>query len=73
MHLKRWGVPITRRKKKTRVKPRQHWKQKKSEWLLARQKENTKINDSKIEYIQFEHSTEDQRLIDNILRRPIIG
>jgi len=48
-------------------------KPKKSEWLKARQAENTKINDSKIEYIEFERSTEDQRLVSSILCRSIIG
>lgn len=35
--------------------------------------ENNRINDKQIEYVEFEHSTEDQRLISNILRMPIIG
>jgi len=48
-------------------------KPKKSEWLKARQAKNTKINDSKIEYIKFERSTEDQRLVSSILCRSIIG
>jgi len=48
-------------------------KPKKSEWLKVRQKENTKVNDEHIEYIKFVHSTEDQRLIDNLLKRAIIG
>jgi len=48
-------------------------KPKKSEWLKARQAENTKVNDEHIEYVEFEHSTEDQKLVDNLLKRPIIG
>ena len=45
----------------------------KSEWLKAKQEENTKINDEYIEYVEFTHSTEDQRLVDNLLKLPIIG
>lgn len=41
--------------------------------LVARIKENTRINDTKIKYVNFERSTEDQKLVDNILSRPIIG
>ena len=41
--------------------------------FLARQKENTRINDEHIQYIKFENTTEDQRLVDNILCRPLIG
>ena len=41
--------------------------------FLAKQKENTRINNEHITYIKFTHSTEDQRLVDNILCRPIIG
>jgi len=48
-------------------------KPKKSEWLKAKQKENTKVNDEHIEYIRFERGTEDQRLVDNLLKRAIIG
>jgi len=46
-------------------------KPKKSEWLKARQAENTRINDEHIEYIQFERSTEDQRLVSSILCRNV--
>jgi len=48
-------------------------KPKKSEWLKAKQKENTKVNDEHIEYIRFVRGTEDQRLVDNLLKRAIIG
>jgi len=41
--------------------------------FLAKQKENTRVNDKYIQYIKFEHSTEDQKLVDNLLSRPIIG
>jgi len=41
--------------------------------FLAKQRENTRINDEHIQYIRFENTTEDQRLVDNILCRPLIG
>jgi len=48
-------------------------KPKKSEWLKARQKENSRVNDEHIEYIRFVRGTADQRLVDNLLKRAIIG
>ena len=44
--------------------------------LLAQRAINTKINNNKdhgIKYIDFYNSTEDQKLVINILSRPIIG
>ena len=41
--------------------------------FLARQKENTRINDEHIQYIRYVNTTEDQKLVDNILCRPLIG
>jgi len=41
--------------------------------LIAKMKENTRINNDKIQYIKFEHATGDQKLVDNLLNRPIIG
>ena len=41
--------------------------------FLAKQKENTRINDEHIQYIKFENTTEDQKLVVNILSRPIVG
>ena len=41
--------------------------------FLAKQRENTMINNKYIQYVRFEYSTEDQKLIDNLLSRPIIG
>jgi len=74
--LARWGVAIRKHggpripKEKKLIK---RYKRRFSPELQAKIRENTRINDSKIEYVSFEHSTEDQRLIDNILNRPIIG
>jgi len=41
--------------------------------LKAKMKENSRINDKYIKYVEFEYGTEDQKLIANILRHPIIG
>ena len=59
---------IGRRKSKYNMKERVF-----SPEFLAKQRENTRINDKYIQYVRFEHSTEDQKLIDNLLSRPIIG
>jgi len=48
-------------------------KPKKSEWLKARQAENTRINDEHIRQVEYKNTTEDQKLINNILCRSIIG
>jgi len=72
--LVKWGVKIrkhggARRRRGTPARP----KRKFSPEFLAHRAEITRLNKGKIKYIKFEHSTEDQRLIDNILNRPIIG
>jgi len=72
--LVKWGVKIrkhggARRKKGRPARP----KRKFSPEFLAHQVEITRLNEGKIKYISFQHSTEDQKLIDNILNRPIIG
>ena len=59
---------IGRRKSKYNMKERVF-----SPEFLAKQKENTMINNKYIKYIKFENTTEDQVLITNILNRPIIG
>ena len=41
--------------------------------LLAKIKENTRINDERIQYISFVRATEDQYLVSNIINHPIIG
>jgi len=71
--LHKQKVPVNRSNYKPR---RSNYNMKKrvySKELLMKQKENTRINNKYINYIKFEHSTEDQRLIDNILSKPIIG
>ena len=75
LRLVKWGVRI---KKYTGVKPRKierprRYKRKFSPEFLAHQAEITRLNEGKIKYIEFEGTTEDQKLIRNILYRPIIG
>uniref|UniRef100_A0A6M3IF38 Uncharacterized protein n=1 Tax=viral metagenome TaxID=1070528 RepID=A0A6M3IF38_9ZZZZ len=41
--------------------------------LLAKMKENTRINDERIQYVNFVRTTEDQYLVSNIINHPIIG
>ena len=78
LRLVKWGVSIhkykgARRRKEERVAVREHYKREFSKALLAKMKENTRINDERIVYVKFEHSTADQKLVDNILSLPIIG
>ena len=80
LRLVKWGIKIRkyagpRKRRGTEVfRPqRKHYKRKFSPEYLAHQAEITKLNDGKIKYIEFEGTTEDQKLISNILNRPIIG
>jgi len=78
LRLLKWGVKIhkykgARRRKEERLAVQEHYKRQFSKAFLAKQKENTRINNEQIIYIKFEHSTEDQKLVDNLLSRPIIG
>ena len=74
--LIRWGVAIRKHggvripKGKKLIKK---YKRRFSPELQAKLKENSRINNEHIEYVEFRHSTEDQKLIDNILNHPIIG
>ena len=76
LRLVKWGVRIKKyavaRRRKVE-KPRKRYKRKFSPELLAKQKENSRVNDEHIKCVEFERSTYDQRLIDNILNRPVIG
>ena len=76
LRLVRWGIRIkkyTAARRRKVEKLRKHYKRKFSEALLIRQKENSRINDKHISYVEFEGVTEDQKLVRNILCRPIIG
>ena len=71
LRLVKWGVRIKKYTGASRRKierPR-HYKRKFSPEFLAYQAEITKLNEGKIKYVEFEGTTEDQRLIRNILCR----
>jgi len=70
-----WGIEIKSGDwhKKEECK---RFKQKFSSELMAKMKENTRINNDKkkgIQYVKFVRTTADQYLISNIINHPIIG
>lgn len=68
--LKQWKVRKVRsRDAYHRKKPKAKYRRKFSPELLAKMKENTRINNKHIKHIKFKHTTEDQKLIANILLR----
>ena len=70
LRLVKWGVKIkkyTNARRRRIEKPRKHYKRKFSPEFLAHQAEITRLNEGKIEYVEFEGTTEDQRLVRNIL------
>ena len=73
--LHRNGIPTPRRNVHVGNRKSKYKMQERvfSPEFLARQKENTRVNDDKIQYIQFKNTIEDQILVTNILSRPIIG
>ena len=76
LRLVKWRIRIKKyaaaRRRKIE-KPRKRYKRKFSPELLAKQKENSRVNDEHISYVEFEGVTEDQKLVRNILCRPVIG
>ena len=72
-HLKKWGVEVKRRPYQIRVKKIKRQKRNFSPELRAKMKENSRINNEYIKHCEFEYTTEDQRLVTNIINRPIIG
>jgi predicted DNA-binding protein YlxM (UPF0122 family) len=75
--LGNWGIVVKqyrgafrRRNEKTK---KTRYKREFSQAFIANRKANTVVNDGKIDYIEFINSTEDQRLVRNLLSRPIIG
>ena len=78
LRLIKWGVTITcsnhRASHRKNEIPGKHYKRKFSPEFLARQKENTKINDGQIKYVKnFEQATEDQGLVENIINHPLLA
>ena len=76
LRLVKWGIRIkkyTNARRRNIEKPRKHYKRKFSPEFLAHQAEITRLNEGKIKYVKFEGTTEDQKLVSNILCRPVIG
>ena len=68
-HLKIWGVPIKRKvyqKKKSKVS---NFKRKFSPELLAKMKENTRINDEHIKFFGTVETSKDKFLVRDVLRK----
>ena len=70
--LRQWGEKIKSNDWHKKEK-HQRAKQKFSAELLARMKENSRINNGRIQYVSFVNTTEDQRLVANIISHAIIG
>jgi len=72
-YLRQWGIPVKRKQCQHHDKTVKKFYRYRSPALKAKMKENSRINDKYIKYVEFEYGTEDQKLIANILRHPIIG
>ena len=72
-YLRLWGIPVKRKKHQHREREVKKIKRRFSPELQAIMKENSRINNEHIKHCEFEHSTEDQYLISNIINHPIIG
>ena len=74
--LRKWGIKIRSGDWWKESKKYKQLKQKFSPELLARMKENSRINNNPkkgIQYVKFVRTTADQYLISNITNHPIIG
>ena len=72
--LAKWGVKIRKHGgvRRRRGRPARQ-KRRFSPELQAIMAENSRINDEHITHCEFEHSTEDQLLVSNIIQHPILG
>ena len=68
--LRKWGIKIKDGDwyKKGKYQLRREFSPK----LLAKMKENSRINNEKIQYIEFVKTTRDQELVHNIINHPIM-
>lgn len=74
IHLRKWGVKLRRGAYSHRKKERKHWYRKFSKEFLERRAEIQRLCGDKVKYVKdYENSTEEQKLISNIIQRPIIG
>ena len=72
-YLRLWGIPVKRKKYEHRERKVKRFKLKKSPELQAIMAENSRVNNEHIKQVDFERTTEDQRLVANIISHPIIG
>ena len=76
LRLVKWGIRIKKyagARRRRVEKPRKRYKRKFSPELLVKMKENSRVNDKHISYVEFERSTYDQKLVCNIIDHPILG
>jgi len=72
-YLRLWGIPVKRKIHQHKKREVKKFYRKFSPELKAIMKENSQINDEHIKQVDFERTTEDQRLVANIISHPIIG
>lgn len=70
--LRNWGIKIKKHDWHKKEKSKKASTQFSSE-LRARMKENSRINNKRIQYVNFKGTTADQYLVHNIINHPIIG
>jgi transposase-like protein len=74
MHLRKWGVKLRRGAYGFQKKERKHWYRKFSKEYLERRAEIQRLCGDKVEYVEdYKNGTEEQRLVSNIIQRPITG
>ena len=70
--LSKWKIKVKKGTYRYKKKPRKHWKRKFSPEFLAHRAEMTKLYEKQTECTGYEDTTEDQKLVTNIISRPII-
>ena len=71
--LRSWGIKVRKGDYHRKVKSIKYYKRIFSPGLRVKMAENSRINNMFIKSCKFEHATEDQRLVSNIINHPIIG
>ncbi len=71
--LKQWGIPIKRGVYGHRKRIVKKFKLKKNPELIAKMKVNSRVNREHIKQVDFVRTSEDQRLVSNIINHRIIG
>ena len=70
--LRSWGIKVRKGDYHRKLKSIKYYKRIFSPELRVKMAENSRINNMFIKSCKFEHTTEDQRLVSNILNHPII-